>query len=90
MLWIDSETAKLYSLHAWPITIDIIPIAITLLYTYITWQKNTRVIRYGVIFAAIIWIYYNFSVQAYITIIGNILEILSGFIAEFNIKKEKK
>ncbi len=70
---------------------DLIPLGIVMLYTYITWQKNTKVIRYGIVIAAIVWIYYNFSVQAYISVIGNLLEVISGAIAiyRFDIRKNK-
>ena len=70
---------------------DLIPIGITLLYTYITWQKDNKIIRYGTIIAAFLWIYYNFSIQAYSLIIGSIFEITSGIVAiyRFDIKKRK-
>lgn len=70
--------------------IDLIPIGITLLYTYITWQKNTKIIRIGFIIGAVIWIYYNFYVGAYVAVIGNILEIISGIVAIVRFDKNKK
>lgn len=72
--------------------LDFIPMGICIFYTYITWQKNTKVIRFGVGIAAIGWIYYNFSVQAYASVIGNLLEIASGVVAiyRFDIKKKKE
>ncbi len=72
--------------------INIIPIIITIAYTYATWQKNVKIIRYTIIIAAIIWIFYNSYVGAYITIIGNILEIVFNFIAilKFDIHKNLK
>ncbi len=72
--------------------LDVIPIGISLLYTYVIWQKNNKIIRYGVTVAAIIWIYYNVSVQAYISVIGNLFEMLSGMIAiyRFDLKRVRK
>ena len=67
--------------------IDLIPIVISIWYTYITWQKNTKLLRYGFIGAAVVWMYYNLQVQAYAPFIGNILEIISGTIAIARFKK---
>lgn len=75
--------------------LSLIPIMITICYTYATWQKNTKVLRFIFLFAAIVWIFYNFYVGAYVTIVGNMMEIVSGSIAIFrfdidNRKKEKQ
>lgn len=70
--------------------IDLIPIIISIWYTYITWQKNTKIMRYGFIAAAIVWIYYNLQVHAYAPFIGNILEIISGTIAVARFRNNKK
>ena len=61
--------------------ISTIPILITIAYTYSVWQTNLKITRIIFIIAAIIWIYYNLKVGAYISIVGNILEIISGIIS---------
>lgn len=61
--------------------LDIIPIIVTLLYAYSLWQNDLKITRIIYICAALIWIYYNFKVSAFIGIIGNILEIIFGIIS---------
>ncbi len=61
--------------------LSFIPIVITFLYTVSSWVKNPVWNRVTVLFAAIVWIFYNFTVGAYITMVGNILEIISGVVA---------
>ena len=69
--------------------ISLIPIVITIIYTYAGWQKNTKVIRILFLLAACAWIYYNAYVGAYVAIIGNLLEICSGIVAIFRFDKKK-
>lgn len=57
---------------------SIIPIVNTLGYSYSTWQKNTKVIRIIFIMAAIGWIIYNWTVGAYIPLVGNVVELVAG------------
>jgi len=61
--------------------LSLIPILITLAYTYTSFQDNLSLTRYIFIIAAFIWIYYNFQVGAYVSICGNVLEIISGVIS---------
>lgn len=70
--------------------ISIIPILITIAYTYSVWQSNLKITRIIFIIAAIIWIYYNLKVGAYISIIGNSLEIISGIISIKRFHKKHK
>ena len=56
----------------------LIPIIITLFYTVSSWMKNSIWIRIVFLIAGCIWIYYNYKVGAYICIIGNVFEIISG------------
>ena len=70
--------------------IDLIPFGITIIYTYMTWQKNTKIIRYIFTIVAFIWVYYNTTVQAYASSIGNIMEIISGGIAIYRFDSQKK
>lgn len=70
--------------------LDIIPLGITLAYTLSTWQNNRKVLIWTFIIAACIWIFYNISVGAYSSLIGNAFEIISGAIALMRIKNSKK
>lgn len=69
--------------------ISLIPIAITIIYTYASWQKDTKVIRILFLLAACAWIYYNAYVGAYVAIIGNILDICSSIVSIFRFDKKK-
>jgi hypothetical protein len=63
--------------------LSIIPIIITILYTYGTWQPNTRILRIIFFICGWLWIYFNYNVGAYILIIGNVLEIISSGVSFF-------
>ncbi len=70
--------------------ISVLPIIITMIYTYCTWQKNTKVIRIGFFCAGWMWILYNFTVGAYVLMIGNALEVISSTVSFFRFDKNKK
>lgn len=72
--------------------LNCIPIVASIIYSYITWQKNTRVIRIGFLIAALILLYFNYQVGAYVSFIGNIFEIVSSIISiyRFDIVKKVK
>ena len=61
--------------------LSLLPAIITAMYTISTWQNNMTVIRYAFIAAGLLWIFYNFNVGAYVIIIGNIFEVISGIIS---------
>ena len=68
---------------------SLIPIIIALAYTYGTWQNNLKLTYIIGIIASILWIYYNFLVGAYVSIMGSIFELLASLIGfiKLNIKK---
>lgn len=70
--------------------ISMLPIFITMIYTYVTWQKNTKVIRIGFFCAGWMWIIYNFTIGSYILMIGNILEVISSTVSFFRFDRNKK
>lgn len=61
--------------------LSLIPIIITIFYTISSYMKNSNWLRIIFLVAAFIWVYYNYTVGAYVCIIGNILEIISGSIS---------
>lgn len=71
---------------------EIIPVFITIAYTYATWQQNLHVLRYIFLVCAFLWIGFNLKVGAYVLVIGNVLEIISGItaISRFDIKKKNR
>lgn len=67
--------------------LSIIPVVITCLYAYSLWQPNMKLLYIIIIFAALLWIIYNSYMGAYVSVIGNVLEIICGI---QSIKKIKK
>ncbi len=67
-----------------------IPVLATLLYTISTWQNNTQFLRYIFIIDAIFYMFYNYIVGAYVSLLGNLFEIISGTISIFRFKKKLK
>jgi len=63
--------------------LSLIPIIITLLYTYGTWQSNTNLLRLIFFCCGWLWIYFNYQVGSYVLIIGNALEIISSAVSFF-------
>ncbi len=60
---------------------SIMPLIIYILYFLSSYFKNPKTIRTTMILCAIIWMLYNYSIGAYLMIIGNILEIVSAVIS---------
>lgn len=61
--------------------LSLIPIIITIFYTVSAYLKNAIWLRIIFLSAAFVWIFYNYTVGAYVCIIGNVLEIISGSIS---------
>ena len=70
--------------------LSLIPIFITILYTYATWQSNTKIIRIIFFICGWLWIYFNNNVGSYILIIGNMMEIISSTVSFFRFDFRKK
>ena len=52
-------------------------------------MKNPKSIRVVMLICAFLWAYYNFSIGAYVLIIGNSFEVVSATIALLRFKKKK-
>lgn len=61
--------------------VSLVPIIITITYFISTYIKNEKYTRLALIICAIIWLIYNYNFSAYIAMIGNTFEIITGFIA---------
>ena len=70
--------------------ISIIPIFTTLLCTISTWQNNTKYLRYVFILCSVLFLFYNWIVGAYIALIGNLFEIISGAVSIIRFEKQKR
>jgi len=69
---------------------SIIPIFIVCIYTYGMWQKNLKLTYFIGSIASILWIYYNFIVGAYVSIIGSFFELFSSVIGLIKLYIKKK
>jgi len=67
-----------------------IPIIITILYTYGTWQPNTKILRIIFFICGWMWIYFNYNVGSYILIAGNAMEIISSVVSFYRFGIIKK
>lgn len=68
--------------------ISLIPIIIYIFYTISSAKTDAKWNRIVILITAFIWIYYNYKVEAYITIVGNIFEIISGLAALIRFKNK--
>lgn len=68
---------------------SLIPIIIALGYSYGTWQSNLKLTYTIGIITSILWIYYNFLVGAYVSIIGSVFELLASITGLIKINKNK-
>lgn len=66
---------------------DALPIIISIVYIITTYSDDRMVIQNGFIIGGILWIIYNFHVQTYTPLIGNVFEIISGIVACFRFRK---
>lgn len=60
---------------------SLVPIIITIIYFISTYIKKEKYTRIAFIICAIIWLIYNYKFSAYIAMIGNAFEIITGFIS---------
>ena len=90
ILFVFIALVLLFGIITYDGLISLLPIIITVLYTYAFWQNNLNVARIIYIVAAIIWIYYNYEVGAYVGIIGNALEITTGLVSLIKYRGGKK
>ena len=70
--------------------LGLLPIVITVAYAYSMWQKNLVVVRWIYIIAACGWIVYNIVGRAYVSMVGNVFEIISGAVALYRYRAEKE
>ena len=69
--------------------LSLIPVILTFFYTIASYSKTSNFTRIAFLIAAFIWIYYNYKVGAYVGIIGNIIEIISGIVSIYRFRKTK-
>ncbi len=67
---------------------SIIPMVIGVFYIISTFVKSTKVLRVFYIICAILWLIYNYKYYAIMQFIGNIIEIISGFVSLFRFERK--
>lgn len=67
-----------------------IPIVISCVYTYGTWQKNLKITYLIGSFAGSSWIIYSGLTGAYVAMIGSGLEILVSLIGQYRLRRKEK
>lgn len=68
--------------------LDLMPMIATLLYTIFTWKSSTSSLRYVYVFCGILFGFYNIAVGAYVALLGNLGEIISGTVSIIRFRKE--
>lgn len=77
-LFIFSLVVLIIAIVTWNGLLALIPIINTLMYIVTSWMKETKWLRMFFVIAAMLWLYYNFNVGAYVMVVGNIFEISTG------------
>lgn len=67
---------------------SLIPVVIGTFYVISTYVKSTKVLRVFYIICAFFWLIYNIKYYAFTAVIGNIIEIISGFISMFRFERK--
>lgn len=68
---------------------SLLPTIITLIYTISIYQDNDKVIRISYTICGILWVFYNYEVGAYTIMIGNVVEVISGFVSILRYRYKK-
>ncbi|MCH5167106.1 MAG: YgjV family protein [Erysipelotrichales bacterium] len=89
-LFIFLSITLLFAIFTWNGYLALIPIINTSMYVISTWVKDAKWLRICFILAALLFMYYNFSVGAYTILAGNLLEVISGTNAVIKYDKKSK
>ncbi len=69
---------------------SLIPIVVTMAYTYGLWQDNIFIIKLFTGFAGFGWAIYNFVVRAYVGLVHEVMQLISSIIAIIMLKKQQR
>lgn len=90
ILLIFEIIAVVSGIMSWQNIWSIIPIIVTIVYTYGLWQDNVKVIRIATGIAGLGWAIYDVIVMAYVGAIQEASQLVSAIIALFRNRKEIK
>lgn len=68
----------MFGIYTYESYLSIIPTFISMMYAYMTYKGNLKQICYAGAFTAVLWIYYNFMVGAYVSSIASVVEFISS------------
>lgn len=68
--------------------VSLMPIFITLMFTYGSWQKSLKLTCAIGATSAFLWVIYNGVVGAYVACIGSVFELISGLIGMIRLIKD--
>ncbi len=88
VLLIFEIIAIVSGIFSWQNMWSIIPIIVTVIYTYGLWQDNVNVIRITAGLAGFGWAIYNIIVMAYVGAIQEISQLISSIIALIRTRKD--
>lgn len=90
VLIIFEVIAIISGIVSWQDMWSLIPIIVTVIYTYGLWQDNVKVIRIttGIVGAG--WAIYNVVVKAFVGALQEIAQLISAIISLYRGKKEKQ
>lgn len=90
ILLIFEIIAVVSGIMSWQNIWSIIPIIVTVIYTYGLWQDNVKVIRIATGIAGFGWAIYDIIVMAYVGAIQEASQLISAIIALFRNRKDIK
>lgn len=89
VLLIFEIAAIVSGIISWQNIWSVIPVIVTVIYTYGLWQDNVKVIRIATAIAGLGWAIYNVIVMAYVGAIQSISQLISSVIALVRNKEEE-
>ena len=89
ILLIFEIIAIISGIMSWQNIWSVIPIIVTVIYTYGLWQDDVKVIRITTAIVGLGWTIYNVIVMAYVGAIQEISQFISAIIALVRNKEEK-
>ena len=90
VLIVFETVAVISGIISWQNMWSIIPIVVTVIYTYGLWQDNIKVIRITTAIVGFGWAVYNVVVRAYVGAIQEMAQFISAIIALYRNKGKKE
>lgn len=89
VLLIFEIIAVISGIISWQNMWSLIPIIVTVIYTYGLWQDNIKIVRITTAIAGFGWAIYNIVVKAYIGVLQSISQLISSIISLYTNKNKQ-